>query len=199
MIVGAFDSRSAAVSDSWGTNWWIPPTQQFCATLDLPRWSLVDSGCVSRAGHTALHQHNPVPPLESAFVFLWFHYPPKIPHPTTGKKEKKAVCWFSSLGWVRQATAQAWGVSWDQSSARLDSLKMLWKQLLRAQSIFLLQRGIPSSSCLVLHKWQHRGTRLRCTIPLQHNHSDFTRKQCDFFLGLRVSCLVYLKVLRKWI
>lgn len=64
----------------------MPPIPQFCATLGFPRWNSVDSGCVSIAGDTALHQHNPVPPLESAFVFIRFYCPPPKTHPTTGKK-----------------------------------------------------------------------------------------------------------------
>jgi len=58
-----------------------------------------------------------------------------------------------------------WDQSWDQSNASLDSLKRSWIQILRAQSIFLLRCGIPSSSSSVLRKWQRRGRCSRCHYP----------------------------------
>ena len=131
----------------------MSPAQQFCAFLGGTQWPM-----------GAFPQQVTLPYISTTQSFLLSQHlclsdstnPPQN-SPNNRRKEKKtAVCWFSSLGWVRQATEQmrgaGWDQSWDQSNASLDSLKRSWIQILRAQSIFLLRCGIPSSSSSVLRK-----------------------------------------------
>lgn len=158
--------------------------------LGFPRQGSVGSRCLSRAGHTALHQCNSglshfssgmVHSLEPALVFSSF-LQKLSPYTTTKQKSKQLSAGLAP--WAESDKLQS-------KSEGQDGIK--------AVLIYVF------SDCCGNNFWEFRASSyciagslhllLRCcaidnlrvdvsdaTVPLQHLHSDFSRKKCDFFL-----------------
>lgn len=158
--------------------------------LGFPKQGSVGSRCLSRAGHTALHQCNSglyhfssgmAQEDGPAFVFSWFLQ--KIsPYTTTKQKIKQLSAGLAP--WAESDELQS-------KSEGQDGIKVV--------PIYVL------SDCCGNNFWEFRASSycivgslrllLRCcasdnlrvdvsdaTVPLQHLHSDYSRKWCDFFL-----------------